>query len=155
MAFVREGAEPYAIKKQKEKQVKRSRQLANHGDWQHIHTHTENENWNIYLKNSSVPPEVYIILCDTLVPPFSLWFKFQKGRVCDNTQFSQVFSSTMLAPCQLLFCFFNFMFGSLLNLNCFSTLAGVECLGPMFCDMWAWYEGQKQNLFHTGQLSRL
>ena len=36
MAFVREGAEPYAIKKQKERQVKRSRLLANHGDWQMV-----------------------------------------------------------------------------------------------------------------------
>ena len=36
MAFVREGAEPYTIKKQKERQVKRSRLLANHGDWQMV-----------------------------------------------------------------------------------------------------------------------
>jgi hypothetical protein len=34
MMFVREGAEPSTIKKQKEKQVRRSKLLAEHEDWQ-------------------------------------------------------------------------------------------------------------------------
>ena len=34
LTFVREGAEPHTLRKQKEKQIRRSRLLANHGDWQ-------------------------------------------------------------------------------------------------------------------------